>query len=311
MEGSCLQFGSASPPLGWWKTCGFLIDGTSYTVDESPLYIQPGTTITPFVGFYTGFPDINPECGENSTIRIIFTNMDTEAEISVLQMTVEPNTQYDTWWMPSFVMPTSDIHVAWVMYIVEPSSGDLVYATETGTFTKRAVQCFEGETECRDGYLWECESSRWRNTYEPCGTVCTPGATDCNGPGGTRRTCNTSGQWVNTGEACGTTCTPGATDCNGPGGTRRTCNTSGQWVNTGESCNGTQECDPLNEPYKCVDCNLYRCNDGQWQLVGEPRMLEHIKYCGIQCNTPLVIGIAGATIAVAGLAYYLYTKKKR
>jgi len=173
--------------------------------------------------------------------------------------------------------------------------------------------CTPGETRCVDNYLQRCSSyGQWEETSEYCGpTVCTPGAEDCNGPGGTRRECNQHGQWVNTGEPCETPeCVAGTTDCNGPNNTRRVCSAGGEWVNTGESCGTPQECDPINEPYKCVDCGLFRCNNGHWEPMSDPPLIEHVKYCGIQCNTLLIASII-AVAAVGTLGAYLYYKKRK
>lgn len=312
MDASCLHFGQFSPPLDWSYTCGFIIDGIEYPVNQSPSYIRPGTVMTPFVGFYTGTE--LQGCEGSSNIRVTFKEVDTQQELSYIQLEVHPDTDYSSWGMPSIVMPSEDIHVKWQIHLIDPISGDLVLADETGTFYKRYIQCFEGETDCRSGEMWECNASgRWRNTYKPCETECNPGQIDCNGPEGTKRTCNASGHWVNTGETCSPTCTPGQTDCNGPDNTRRVCNASGQWINTGESCAEPQECDPLNEPYKCVDCGLFRCNNGYWEPVVDPPLLEHVKYCGLQCNLPLVVGIVGVAAVgiVGGYLYYEKNKNKK
>ena len=173
--------------------------------------------------------------------------------------------------------------------------------------------CIPGETKCVDNYIQRCSPyGQWETTTEYCGpAVCTPGAEDCNGPGGTKRECNASGQWVNTGELCeGPECVVGQTDCNGPDNTKRVCNANGQWVNTGESCGTPPECDPINEPYKCVDCGLFRCNNGYWEPVLDPPLTEHVKYCGIQCNTLLIASVIGVA-AVGTLGAYLYYKKRK
>jgi hypothetical protein len=109
---------------------------------------------------------------------------------------------------------------------------------------------------------------------------------------------------MNTGEYCGDAeCDPGETDCNGPNGTKRTCNVSGQWENTGEACQPVAECDAAVTPYQCNNCNMQKCVNGQWKPVSsaDKPFLEDIKYCGPMCSKPFTIGVA-ATGAAVGLA---------
>jgi len=176
------------------------------------------------------------------------------------------------------------------------------------------MACIPGEERCVSNYIQRCSLyGQWETTTEYCGaTECTPGAEDCEGPGGTRRECDQYGQWQNTGELCESPeCVAGQTDCNGPDNTLRVCSASGKWVNTGESCGTQQECDPINEPYKCVDCGLFKCNNGFWEPVLDPPLTEHVKYCGLQCNIPLVVGIVGVAAAAIIGGYLYYEKKKK
>lgn len=171
-----------------------------------------------------------------------------------------------------------------------------------------AAECNPGEEDCRNNILYVCNSfGHWENTGEPCGTTeCDPGETDCNGPNNTRRVCTESGTWLETGTPC-EVCTPGESDCDGPGFTRRVCSASGQWVETGEPC-----CDPATEPYKCIDCELYQCLENQWVLNADPPTMDHIKYCGIQCNKTVMYGIfGGAALGLSALAIYMYNKRKK
>lgn len=265
-----------SPYLTWAHVCGFYIEGVPQTMyGWGDRRIESGTSLMPFVGFYTDSELAKPECSGTSSIKISLVDADNGSILSFITLTAEPTTSYYDWFMPSITMPNRDINLKFQIHITTPST---VLATETNSFYIRVVQCSTGQRKCEGGYWWNCVDGRWVNTYESCDQPpeCTDGETKCVGEN--------------------------RYDCE-----------NGAWVDKGQdpSCASQPQCDPTNEPYKCEDCRLYKCVGGQWVYEPNKPFVEDIKYCGIQCNPYLIIGVAAvAIVCVGAIAYYLSSRKE-
>lgn len=276
MHTSCIHFGQMSPYLTWAHVCGFYIEGVPQTMyGWGDRRIESGTSLMPFVGFYTDSELAKPECSGTSSIKISLVDADNGSILSFITLTAEPTTSYYDWFMPSITMPNRDINLKFQIHITTPST---VLATETNSFYIRVVQCSTGQRKCEGGYWWNCVDGRWVNTYESCDQPpeCTDGETKCVGEN--------------------------RYDCE-----------NGAWVDKGQdpSCASQPQCDPTNEPYKCEDCRLYKCVGGQWVYEPNKPFVEDIKYCGIQCNPYLIIGVAAAAIVCVGaIAYYLSSRRE-
>jgi len=270
---SCITFGSSYPYGGWATACGFQINGVQYYVNEMPLAVTAGSTMRPFVGFYTKDPLIYPDCGGSAQITINLKDDNTGSVLSTTSTTVYENTSYSLWRMPSFTMPSRDLNLKWEIIM----NGQV--ATSTGTFNVYNAVCTDGETKCEDGHYFICSNKHWLDMGErdECQTQpeCTSGQTKCVG---THLYTCVNGQWQDSGEN---------QQCSGGGG----------------SC--------ISGQTKCVGTHLYTCVNGEWQDSGESPSCGGGGGGGEFDMKYILIGLVGVAAVGSILAALAFSRGRR